>query len=167
MSPLNLLFFQTEQSQFSAAPHKMLQTLHQNCCISLDMLQGFDVFLIMKRPKLNTVRLVWPHQGWVWTITSLLLLKHYDISLDTIGLLGHLDTLLLCWVLTKIQVLFPPHIFPITLPKACSIAWSYCDQHFVFLNFIYTKIPNKPPQEAYIWHNLGGTVQCTPKKAWE
>lgn len=77
MSPLSLLFFQTEQSQFSAAPHKMLQTLHQNCCISLDMLQGFDVFLIMKRPKLNTVRLVWPHQGWVWTITSLLLLKHY------------------------------------------------------------------------------------------
>ena len=75
----------------------MLQTPHQLCCHSLDTLQGLDVFLTVRGPKVNRVLKVWSGQCWAQrdnyfptpasNTTS-------EISQDAIGLLGHLGTLL-------------------------------------------------------------------------
>ena len=56
---------QTKQSQFPQLQfiRLVLQTAHQFRCPTLDMLQGLNVFLVVKGPKLNTVLEVWPHQG--------------------------------------------------------------------------------------------------------
>ena len=43
----------------------VLQTPHEFCCPSLGMLQGFSIFLVVRRSKLNTVFEVQPHQSWV------------------------------------------------------------------------------------------------------
>ncbi|KAK4813834.1 hypothetical protein QYF61_001838 [Mycteria americana] len=40
----------------------VLQTLCQLHCPSLDTLQHFNVLLVLRGPKLNTVFEVWPHQ---------------------------------------------------------------------------------------------------------
>ncbi|KAK4821719.1 LOW QUALITY PROTEIN: hypothetical protein QYF61_000262 [Mycteria americana] len=98
----------------------VLQTLHQLCCPSLDMLQHLNVFLGVRGPKLNTVFEVWPCQCRVQGD------NHFpspaghtisDTSQDVIDLLGHLGTLLahiqlpvdqhslLCWA--SFQPLFP------------------------------------------------------------
>jgi len=55
---------QTEQSQLLQLLliRPVLQTPHQVCCPSLDTLQGLDVFLTVRGPKLDTVLEVWPHQ---------------------------------------------------------------------------------------------------------
>ena len=56
---------QAEQSELpQLLPIRLvLQTPHQLCCPSLDTLQGLDVFLVLKGPKLNTVLKVWAQQG--------------------------------------------------------------------------------------------------------
>ena len=48
---------QTEQSQLlqPLLIRPVLQTPHQLCCPPLDMLQGLDVFLAVRDPKLGTV----------------------------------------------------------------------------------------------------------------
>ena len=132
-SPLSL---QTEQSQLlQLLPIRpVLQTPHQLCCPSLNMLQGLNVFLVAKDPKLDTVLEVWPHQCSVQR-------NNYfpapagntvsDASQDAICLLGHLGTLLahvqlsidqypqVCFLHTVLQ--------PLCL-KPCSVAWSCCGQ---------------------------------------
>ena len=40
----------------------VLPTPQQLCCPSLDMLQGLNVFLLVRDPKLNTLLKVQPHQ---------------------------------------------------------------------------------------------------------
>ena len=53
---------QTEQSQLLQPLLIRLQTPHQLCCPALDTLQGLDVFLTVRGPKLDTVLEVRPHQ---------------------------------------------------------------------------------------------------------
>jgi len=50
-------FLETKQPQFPQPllVRFVLQTLHQLCCPSLDMLQHLNIFLIVRDPKLNTV----------------------------------------------------------------------------------------------------------------
>ncbi|KAK4810700.1 hypothetical protein QYF61_007674 [Mycteria americana] len=73
----------------------LLQTLHQLCCPSLDMLQHLNVSLVVRGPKVNTVFEV-PYQCRVQGD------NHFpspaghaipDTSQDAIGFLGHLGTL--------------------------------------------------------------------------
>ena len=74
----------------------VLQTAHQLCCPPLDMLQGFDVFLTVRGPKLDTVLEVQPHQGCLQGDDNLPAPAGHTISntgQDGIGLLGHLGTL--------------------------------------------------------------------------
>jgi len=58
---------QTKQSQFPQLLliRSELQPPHHLHCYSLDtlQLQGFDVFLVVRGPKLNTLLEVWHHQG--------------------------------------------------------------------------------------------------------
>ena len=55
---------QTEQSQLlqPLLIRPVLQSPHQLCCPPLDTLQGLDVFLTVRGPKLGTVLEVGPHQ---------------------------------------------------------------------------------------------------------
>ena len=55
---------QTEQSQLSQQLliRLVLQTPHQFHYPSLDMLQGLNIILVVRDPKLNTILKVWPHQ---------------------------------------------------------------------------------------------------------
>ncbi|KAK4823306.1 hypothetical protein QYF61_000519, partial [Mycteria americana] len=75
----------------------LLQTLHQLCCPSLDMLQPLNVPLVVGGPKLNTVFEVRPHQCRVQGhdhFPSPAGHAIFDTSQDAIGFLGHLGTLL-------------------------------------------------------------------------
>ncbi|KAK4810503.1 hypothetical protein QYF61_004283 [Mycteria americana] len=75
----------------------LLQTLHQLCCPSLDMLQHLNVSLVVRGPKLNTVFEVRPHQCRVQGhdhFPSPAGHIIFDTSQDAIGFLGHLGTLL-------------------------------------------------------------------------
>ena len=58
---------QTEQSQLPQLLllRPVLQTPHQLCCPSLGVVQGLDVFLAVRGPKLNTVLEARPHQFWI------------------------------------------------------------------------------------------------------
>ena len=59
------------------------------------MLQGLDVFLIVRGPKLNTVLKVLPHQSLVKRDNHLSApagCTISDASQDAVGLLGHLST---------------------------------------------------------------------------
>ena len=64
-SPRSILLLQTKQPQlpqlFPVTP--VLQTPNQIYCPSLDMLQGLNVFLVVRDSKLNTVLEVHPHQS--------------------------------------------------------------------------------------------------------
>ena len=64
VSPEHTLL-QTKQSQFpQSLPFRLvLQTPHQLCCLPLDMLQGVNVFLVVRGPKLNTVLRMKPYQS--------------------------------------------------------------------------------------------------------
>jgi len=59
-----LPLIQIKQSQFPQLLliGLMLQSPHQLCCPSLNMLQGLNVLLLLRDPKSNTVLKVWPHQ---------------------------------------------------------------------------------------------------------
>ena len=59
-----LPLLQTEQSQLlqHLLVRPELQTPHQLCCPPLDTLQGLDVCLAVRVPKLNTVLEAGPHQ---------------------------------------------------------------------------------------------------------
>lgn len=60
-SPLSLL--QAKQPQFPQLllVRPALQSPHLLCCPSLDTLQGFGVFLVMRSLKLSSALEVWPH----------------------------------------------------------------------------------------------------------
>ena len=76
----------------------MFQALHQLRSPSLDTLQGLDVLLVVRGPKLNTVLEVRPHQSRVQGDDHLPGSAGHtipDTSQDALGLLGHLGTLLL------------------------------------------------------------------------
>lgn len=66
MSPLSLLFSSLNNPVPSVAPHKSCtldpSQLH---CHSLEMLQGLNVFILLRGFKINTILKVWPHQFWV------------------------------------------------------------------------------------------------------
>jgi len=75
----------------------VLQTLHQPRCPSLDMLQQLNALLVLRRPKLNTVLQVRPHQCRVQGHDHLSTPAGHIIpetSQDAVVLLGHLGTLL-------------------------------------------------------------------------
>ncbi|KAK4826325.1 hypothetical protein QYF61_007410 [Mycteria americana] len=96
---LSTTSFQTKQPQFPQLllTGLVLQTLHQLCCPSLDMLQHLNVSLVVGGPKLNTVFEVRPHQCRVQGhdhFPSPAGHAIFDTSQDDIGLLGHLGTLL-------------------------------------------------------------------------
>ncbi|KAK4824117.1 hypothetical protein QYF61_010740 [Mycteria americana] len=100
----------------------VLQTLHQLCCPSLDTFQHLNVSFVVRGPKLNTVFGVRPHQCQVQGHNPFPSPAGHtipDTSLDAVGLLSHLGTLLahiqaavnqhpqvlLCWA--AFQPLFP------------------------------------------------------------
>ena len=61
------------------------------------MLQGLDVFLVVRVPKLNALHEVWPYQSWVQGDDHLAAPAGCVISdtgQDAAGLLGDLSTLL-------------------------------------------------------------------------
>jgi len=91
-------FLEAEQPQFpQPGTGLVLQTLHQPCCSSLDMLQDLNVLLVMRGPKPNTVLQVRPHQCGVQGHDHLATPAGPtipDTSQDAVGLLGHLGTLL-------------------------------------------------------------------------
>lgn len=94
-----LPLLQTKQPQFpqSLPIRPVFQTLHQFCSPSLDMVQGLNVFLEVRGPKVNTVLDVRPHQSRVQGDDHLPSPAGYtipDTSQDAAGLLlGHLGTL--------------------------------------------------------------------------
>ena len=88
----------------------VLQMPHHLQCPSLDTLQGLNVFLVVKGPKLNTALEVQPHQCRVQRGNHLPVPAGYTISStsqDAIGHFGHLGTLLAHVQLTAIDP-FPP-----------------------------------------------------------
>ncbi|KAK4823264.1 hypothetical protein QYF61_000231 [Mycteria americana] len=75
----------------------VLYMLHQLFCSSFDTLQHFNVLLVVRGPKPNTVFEVQPHQCRVQGydhFPSPAGHAIFDTSQDAIGLLGHLGTLL-------------------------------------------------------------------------
>ncbi|KAK4833077.1 hypothetical protein QYF61_027739 [Mycteria americana] len=122
-------FLQAKQPQFPQPLliRLLLQTLHQLRCPSLDSLQHLNVSLVVRGPKLNTGFEVRPHQCRVQghdhfpspaghTIS--------DTSQDTIGLLGHLGTLLAhiqAAVNQHPQVLFCLSAFQPLFPKPVAL----------------------------------------------
>ena len=75
----------------------VLQALHKLLCPSLDTLQQLCSLLVVRGPKLNTVFEEWPHQCWVQGDNHFPAPAGYaipDTSLDAVGLLGLLGTLL-------------------------------------------------------------------------
>ncbi|KAK4816299.1 hypothetical protein QYF61_014597 [Mycteria americana] len=122
-------FLQTKQPQFPQLLliRLLLQTLHQLCCPSLDMLQHLNVSLVVRGPKLNTVFEVRPHQCRVQGD------DHFpspaghatsDTSQDAIGFLGHLGTLLAHIqpaVNQHFQVLFLQAAFQPLFPKPVAL----------------------------------------------
>ncbi|KAK4823962.1 hypothetical protein QYF61_008348 [Mycteria americana] len=96
---LSTISFQAKQPHFPQPLliRLLLQTLHQLCCPSLDMLQHLNVSLVVRGPKLNTVFEVRPHQCRVQghdRFPSPAGHTVSDTSQDAIGFLGHLGTLL-------------------------------------------------------------------------
>ncbi|KAK4823617.1 hypothetical protein QYF61_004220 [Mycteria americana] len=92
-------FLQARQPQFPQPLliRLVLQTLHQLRCPSLDTLQHLNVPLVVRGPKLNTVFEVWPHQCQVQGDNHFPSYAGHAISntsLDAVGFLGHLGTLL-------------------------------------------------------------------------
>ncbi|KAK4813546.1 LOW QUALITY PROTEIN: hypothetical protein QYF61_009589 [Mycteria americana] len=90
---------QTKQSQFpQPLPISLvLQTLHQLCCPSLDMLQPLNVSLVVRGPTLNTAFEVRPyrcrgqeHDHFPSPAGHAI----FGTSQDAVGFLGHLGTLL-------------------------------------------------------------------------
>ncbi|KAK4816402.1 hypothetical protein QYF61_016719 [Mycteria americana] len=74
----------------------LLQTLHQLCCPSLDMLQHLNVCLVVRGPKLSTVFEVWPHQCHIQGHDHFPSPASHtipDTSQNAVGFLGHLGTL--------------------------------------------------------------------------
>ena len=106
MSPPRLLFYDWTILAPPVTPHKTCapgpsQLLHA----SLNTLQG--LLPVVRSPKLNTVLEVQPHQSWVMsTISSLLLLVHYFWYKPGCHCLswqpGHTaNTLMFSWLLTS------------------------------------------------------------------
>ncbi|KAK4832039.1 hypothetical protein QYF61_020554 [Mycteria americana] len=92
-------FLQAKQPQLPQLliTRRVLQTLHQLRCPSLDSLQHLNVSLVVRAPKLNTGFEVQPHQCRVQGdnhFPSPAGHTIFDTSQDAIGLLGHLGTLL-------------------------------------------------------------------------
>ena len=122
---------QTKQPQFPQLflMRLVLQTPHQPCCSSLDMLQPLNVLLVVRGRKLNTGLKVHPHQCQVQGHDHLPTPAGHaipDTSQDVFGLLGHLGTLLASCRPTP-PGLFPTGSFPATPPQAGSVAWGCCD----------------------------------------
>ncbi|KAK4828527.1 hypothetical protein QYF61_026949 [Mycteria americana] len=127
---LSTTSFQAKQSQLPQPlliRLLLLQTLHQLRCPSLDSLQHLNVFLVVGRPKLNTVFEVGPHQCRVQGH------NHFpspaghtiaDTSQDAIGFLDHLGTQLAhiqAAVSHHPQVLFCQAAFQPLFPKPVAL----------------------------------------------
>ncbi|KAK4821136.1 LOW QUALITY PROTEIN: hypothetical protein QYF61_013522 [Mycteria americana] len=119
-------FLQAKQPQLPQ-PLLIRLTLHQLRCPSLDTLQHFYVFLVVRGPKLNTVFEVQPHQCRVQGH------DHFpspaghttsDTSQDAVRFLGHLGTLL-AYVQVAVnqhpQVLFHRAAFQTLFPKPVAL----------------------------------------------
>ncbi|KAK4831267.1 hypothetical protein QYF61_016737 [Mycteria americana] len=126
----------------------LLQTLHQLCCPSFDMLQHLNVSLVVRGPKLDTGFEVRPHQCRVQGhdhFPSSAGHAIFDTSQDTIGFLGHLGTLLphiqaavnqnsqvlLCWA--AFQPLFPKPVALHGVAVAQDLALRLVEPHTIGL----------------------------------
>ena len=102
----------------------MLQTLHQLPCPSLDTLQGLDVFLVVRGPKLNTLsRCSLSTAEYVGMITSLLTTL---FLVQARMPLAFLTTWVHSW-LVFIQLL----VFPL-----CSLCTYVCADLYIYLHII-------------------------------
>ena len=128
----------------SADPHKTCAPVpSQLCCPSLDTLQDLSDSPAVRGPKLNTVPTVRPHQCWVQVDDHLPAPADCaisDISQDTIGLLGHLGTLLAhvhSNIGQQLQVPFLGTIFQPPCPKPVVLHGVVVTKvHLVLMNFI-------------------------------
>ena len=146
----------------SAAPHKTCAPdPSQFCCPSVDIFQVFNVFLVVRGPKLNTELKVQPHQCWVQRDDHLPAHTGNTISdtnQDATGFLGHLGTLL-AHVQPSIdqhaQVHFFHTVFQPLCPKPVALPGVNCSwyvqpqpKYFIwFLSFLRTKKSNYTKSE--------------------
>ena len=111
-------------------------SLHETCtpdplqfyCPSLDTLQGFDVFLVVRSSKLNTVFEVWPHQ-YRRTVTSPVLLTAV-LLIQTRMPLAFSATWAQCWLSfswLSTRTLRSFSTVELSCHSASSDAWG-CDQ---------------------------------------
>ena len=110
----------------------VFQSLHQHCS-SLLTFKQLNILPVARGPELNTAFDVQYHRAtYEEAVLSLVLLAKLPVAgQDTIGLLGHLGTLLLVYI-QQVYICQPDSFllgnFPDTLPQAYSSTQGWYDQ---------------------------------------